>query len=848
MNKGFQIISTKLIAPVPRKNYVKREHIIQKLQSVYDYKVIVIKGEAGSGKTTVLASFLLENPHLSVAWISLDGENNTLFSFWYYMLASLRNFIKDGEELFSLFQTIMHKEELGNIIVSLINLLNVEENITIVLDDFHCIDDYDVCESITYFVKHSSSNVRVIFLMRNELNIYVGDLLVEGKVLEIDNMDLRFSSLEGGQFIQKTLGLNMKREFLQKMNSLAEGWIGGLQLLALARIDRNDEIKNIKALNKHVITYLSNEIFNSLEEEEKDFLIKTSILNYFNENICNKLLGIENAKEILTRLLQKHLFIIVVDEDVGIYRYHAIFQQFLQHYCNELQEREDLYIHASNIYEHLDDFDECIKLLLEVQSYELALSKIEKHAQNRKGWGYLRHIPLSFVVKHKEMALQLIFYHYCNLELERCKELLKAIYEQSDGVQPWRLFDFCKALVTEENLYVDVQLIYEIDEMNISDVTKAIMYVEFSFFLRYQDRVQDALYMLEKAQRIEGNLENPYVKMVIFSSLSQIKEDLGDLNECETLYNAMYDLMKRYPSLSSLEGSCDIGITGVYVKRMQLHLAEQSLQRVSSKELALEKAYLYNVMEVQVLKGEKQSAKETISKLQTFSIYKNEQYLASVLKYAIELSEEYTEQIEKFVSMYHEKIMRKKLRIEDKLLYAKIIFRKGNVQEALRLVDEVAEFTRKNKMKLMLIEAILLKIYILKNEENDMRELLNLIREAIYYSYENHIISPYILMMEQIKSLLIQLKKERIENFNQEEKKFLYTLLGENEQRDIALSQRELEVLKVLSTGAKNKEIAERLCISISTVKTHIINIYSKLGVSNRVEAINKAAEDGLIL
>ena len=102
--------------------------------------------------------------------------------------------------------------------------------------------------------------------------------------------------------------------------------------------------------------------------------------------------------------------------------------------------------------------------------------------------------------------------------------------------------------------------------------------------------------------------------------MSQIKEDLGDLNECESLYTAMYDLMKQYPSLSSLEGSCDIGITGVYTKRMQLHLAEQSLQRISRKELALEKAYLYNVMEVQVLKGEKQCAKETIKTANIFDI------------------------------------------------------------------------------------------------------------------------------------------------------------------------------------------------------------------------------------
>ncbi|MGR9633981.1 hypothetical protein ACU82A_14185 [Bacillus cereus] len=94
MNKDFQIISTKLIAPVPRKNYVEREHIIRKLQHIYDYKVIVIKGEAGSGKTTVLASFLLENPHLSATWISLDRENNTLFSFLALHVGKFASFYK----------------------------------------------------------------------------------------------------------------------------------------------------------------------------------------------------------------------------------------------------------------------------------------------------------------------------------------------------------------------------------------------------------------------------------------------------------------------------------------------------------------------------------------------------------------------------------------------------------------------------------------------------------------------------------------------------------------------------------------------------------------------------------
>ncbi|MGG2066387.1 response regulator transcription factor [Bacillus sp. S14(2024)] len=102
---------------------------------------------------------------------------------------------------------------------------------------------------------------------------------------------------------------------------------------------------------------------------------------------------------------------------------------------------------------------------------------------------------------------------------------------------------------------------------------------------------------------------------------------------------------------------------------------------------------------------------------------------------------------------------------------------------------------------------------------------------------------------KQIQTLLLLLKEERLQDLNEREREFLNTLLqlGNHDKENFILSNRELEVLKVLATGASNKKIGERLCISISTVKTHIINIYSKLHVSNRVEAIKKATEEGII-
>lgn len=853
MKREVQIISTKLMTPTPRKNYVRRENVLKKLETLYDYKLVVVKGSAGSGKTTICSSFVKENQEFSIAWITLDKENNNVFSFWYYMLESMRVYIEEIKDIISLFQMIMHKDDMKRIIVALINLLSTKDDITIIIDDFHYITDVDVNKTMEYFLKHSSENVRIVLLTREEPKFYVGDFLISGRLLEIGEEELKFSADEGFRFIKDTLRMDLNYEVIHDMNMLAEGWIGGLQLIALARsYHKNDCTQHMKVLNKYMITYLSKEILDALEEDEKDFLVKTSILSYFNEEICNKLLGKQGTKEIITHLFQKHLFIINLDEDRGIYRYHAIFQQFLQHSFKRLEKEKQkkLRLRAAEVYERCGDFEECIKQLLEMQCFEDALRKIEVHGQNPQGWSYLQHIPLTCIVQNKEMAFQLIFYHYCNMEFEQCTEILNIVYEGESGHHPWRVFEFCKALIEENNLQLDVLFINEIEDMDISDVTKAIIYVELSFFLRFQERIKDALYVLDKASVLEKRMKNPYVKMGILSSLCQIKEELGDLKECESLYKQLFQVIEQHPFLSALTVTCHIGITGIYLKRLQLEEAEKSLQHVQGDEAVVGKAYLYNLMELQFLKGDKQQANETIRKLQTFEVYQNELFISSILKYAIHVDGEYAQQLDQFVLMYKQKKEKKKLRTEDKLLYAQILLQKGHVQESLQLLDEVAEFTRKHKVKVLLIEALLLKVLILGNDmQKHKRELLNLLREAVHYSYENHILLPYLRIDKQIQTLLMLLREERLQDLNEREREFLYTLLqlGDHDKENILLSNRELEVLKVLATGASNKKIGEQLCISISTVKTHIINIYSKLHVSNRVEAIKKATEQGMM-
>ncbi|MDW7674930.1 MAG: LuxR C-terminal-related transcriptional regulator [Bacillota bacterium] len=855
MKDDLSFISTKLRMPIPRKNYVRREGLFSKLENMMDYKVTLIQGTAGSGKTTLLTSFIKENPLTTYQWITINPDNN-LFSFWYYMLEATKVHLgKEKENIFSLFKSIMQKEDIEKLMVILINQLSLADEFAIVLDDFHLVRDEYLLTTIEFFIKNCSSNVHLVLLTRERPALYLGDLIMAGQLLEIGEEEMKFSSAEGRIFLNETLNIDIDSEMTAKISNLAEGWVGGLQLIALAVVNNRDSvINNIKVLNKYVVEYLSREILDSLSQEEKDFLVHTSVLSYFNEAICNQVLEKHNTKEIINRLLDKNLFIIEIDNGEA-YRYHNIFDEFLKVKFSQLNcnKKKQIQLKAAQAYEKIGDFDGSIKHYLEIEQFQEALKVIEKIGQNPKGWSYLSQIPLKWVVENKELLLQRFFYHYCNLELEQCRHTLEVLDSKADDQLSKSISTFAKALIEEQNLEVDLNFLEELKNIDLGEVTKAIMLLNTSAFLAIQDKYNKALELAEQVMTIESNIQNPYLKFFALSLMSQIKEELGDLTECRALYGQIFQLIEENPLLDPLAANSYIGITGIYLKSLNLNMAEQSLTKASqiikSNYSSLERAYLFNLLELKCLTGEVQEAGELLNKLNISRIQENHLYYFAILKYLIFLQTD-KELLNNFVELFTDYRKNHILRMDDKLLYARVLFMQEKVVEALELVDQVLEFTRRNRVKVTLIQGLLLKVDILDHiGGKGSREILNLLREAVHYSYSNNIISPYVFQKELVKKYILQLREERNKNLNLKEKSFLNQLVGafHQDETESLLTEREVEVLSVLASGATNKEIAETLCIGVATVKTHIINIYSKLQVANRVEAVEKAKKEGIV-
>lgn len=227
-----------------------------------------------------------------------------------------------------------------------------------------------------------------------------------------------------------------------------------------------------------------------------------------------------------------------------------------------------------------------------------------------------------------------------------------------------------------------------------------------------------------------------------------------------------------------------------------------------------------------------------VKQLMNMKTFQNIVFMASLLQYIFRLNQFSGDFVQCFTVSY-EGMEEKYKSLESKLLYANILFYKRQVQAALELIDQILKDSRMHRIKLMLVKASLSKVNMIFDHTGKKRDIINLFREALFYSCEDKILLPFYLEREIVSKVISTVESDFYSDLNFSEKahyKEILHLCGV-ETKPI-LSEREMDVLLEIASGASNKEIAEHLCISLATVKSHIINIYRKLQVNNRVAAV----------
>lgn len=848
-----QTIPTKFKRPDVRKHYIVRERLFQQLQAVADYRLSILHSGAGSGKTMLLATFFERHPAMLSKWLSLDETMNEELVFWDCMLTLFADYLRQDREVYETYflfcQQSDQKQE--QFLALIVNDLQLDRDVYVVLDDFHFMKAPAILKMFDKFMQYAPVGFHFLLLTREKPAFYIADYEMKGQLFYLDERAFKLTYQEAFQFLQDTLALSLSEAAFQHLIALADGWIGGLQLLGSAAAHKSEgAILQLKAVNQMLKSYLSNEIYDVLTSEEQQFLLATACSSYVCKTLSKALFPNLDYDAMLEALVDKNLLLQCIDAKEKIYRYHHILKEYLMDKVEE-QDKKVLHQTSATAFIEIQDYQEALQHLLCNENYQQMMQLLVRIPEDVKNGMYIKAIPVAAVVDNFEFAYQKFFYHYGNIEIDVCHEIYETVKPLIHEHSAFQEFSGLVTLLNNGYLDLDenIRFVEDLEKIKTNPATKALIFLKNATFLVYYDHYYEALKILE---RVEGLLQLSHSMMVAYfmgNLKAQILEEIGNLESALQQYDRLWvSLAEEQHKNHAMMITYCVSKAGVYLKRLQLPEVLDCLQQ--AKQLASKNefdsfilAYLSNLSEYYYGIDDAEKGYAIFLELLAHSSYESILPFAYILRYPIVNKQLSSYHQTRFFHMYEHSNLEN---FNSKMSYFRLCHQNGNAV-AIGAVDDVLQSVRKAGLSLKIVEAILLKMSIFY-EQLESRELFNLYREAIYYAHDNKIKQPFHVEQATLKRMFQQYSLIAIiDPLSKVEKQFHKAIWDICMQQEALLSEREQDVLQALAKGYTNPQIAEQLCISLATVKTHVLNIYRKLEVNSRVSAMQKAEVLGLL-
>lgn len=381
------LLLTKLYIPVALPNLVARPRLTAHLGRLLERgrKLAYIAAPAGFGKTTLLSEWIRQH-NVRVAWVSLDESDNDPILFFSYLCRALDSLHSGaGATALSLLRS-PQPPALPAVLTLFINELSaLEQEFTLVLDDYHAIHTHAIHALITFLLDHLPPAMRIILTSRIDPPLPLAQLRARGQMIELFADDLRFSPQEAARFLNQVMGLSLTPDQVAVLETRTEGWVAGLQLAALAmqgRADIEGFVRAFAGSHRFVLDYLVEQVLARQSEDVQRFLLQTSVLDRFNASLCDAVTGRNDSAVLLPQLAANNLFVIALDDERQWFRYHHLFAGMLRHRLQHSHEAlvPGLHRRASEWCEQNNFLAVAMQHALAAQDLELAASYVERHA------------------------------------------------------------------------------------------------------------------------------------------------------------------------------------------------------------------------------------------------------------------------------------------------------------------------------------------------------------------------------------------------------------------------------------------------------------------------------------
>ena len=908
--KQYPVLSTKLYIPRLRPYVVSRPRLLEKLNEVKERKLALISAPAGFGKTTLLSDWISQ-VRMPSAWVTLDAGDNDSVHFLIYMIASLHQINKDvGRVALTMLET-PQPPPVETVLAALINdIASIQKDFVLVLDDFHLVTAPPVHKATLFLLEHLPRNMHLVITTRSDPPLPLGRLRSLNQLVELRMADLCFTTDETSVFFNKKLSLGLSHGEIVMLESRTEGWIAGLQLAALSMQGRKDVvgfIKEFKGDNRYIFDYLMEEVLTRQPEHIQSFLIQTSILDRLSGSLCDAVTGQKNSQQILNDLEKADLFIFPMDNERQWFRYHHLFADLLEHRLRqthghllpELRKRAGKWCVQSGMK------DQAVNHAIAAGDTEWAISLIEEIAediwdrgQQAKLLKWFEDLPDELIDSNIQLCI--LYARALNVsghqeaaekKLQMAQNLLDSaedritVTSSSVSGPPFKLGkQELKGRIAAILSFVAAykgdmfQLMryarQAMESLHEKDLTwRAVTALALGFVHGWSGDgdLMSARYAFSEAKRVSEISGNSYFYLYASSCLAGIDALQGRLAQAEETYRYLLSYAEENGmSQTSMAGSILGSWGGVLCEWNKLEEGIRLIEKGIKLAALGHDAVLLASNRIQMarssfLTGDFKRAQRIVQEIEKaaseFQIPPWIIHWASALKAEIWLASGDMEAVSRWVN-------ERELDINDELTnrrehehiaLSRFLMAQDRLDEAEPLLTRLIRSAESGTRVYSLIQIRLLKALI-AHQRDDKKAALEELRQALYLGEPGGFFRSFIKEGHRVAELLeIVLEEEKAgrtgkkAEFSQTYiKKLLLAFKAEVPPKKVdglaePLSERELEVLALIAGGLSNQEIAQKLFISLNTVRTHTKNINSKLNVHSRTQAAARAKELGLI-
>lgn len=906
ISPSIPLLRTKLFAPRVQQTLVVRPHLLRQLDDGLHRRLTLVSAPAGFGKSTLLSAWAI-GINRPTAWLSLDEGDNDPVRFLAYVVAALQSVAPTvGTRVLDALAASQPTPTDALLTVLLNDLSTVSDQIVLVLDDYHMIDAEPVDRIVGFIIDHLPAQLQLVISSRQDPPLPLARLRARGQLAELRASDLRLSPSESAEFLNQVMELDLSATDVIALEERTEGWIAGLQLAGLSLRGRQDVTEFIRAFagdHRFIADYLVDEVLQRQPAPVRDFLLQTAILDRLHGPLCDVITGQDDGATRLEHLARGNFFVIPLDDQRRWYRYHHLFADVLRAYLiAEWPDRVTLlHQRASAWYERQGATADAIRHALAADDPARVADMIEQGiSELRRGrlgvtlHGWLTALPDDMTRSRPVLSVAYAWALLARGELDgvdaRLLDAERWLDITAGGREPSGTASTGMVVANDDEfrrLPATIAVYRAAHAQVLGNLPATITYAQRALDLGSDDdHVQRgaAAALLGLASWATGDLEAAYRHYAsgmasleraghasdVLSgavTLAGIRVAQGSLREAERILERAVERATEQGA-SDMLGTADLllGLSELRLERDDLEAATQHL--VAAVDLATRTGMPYDrcrwcvaMARVRATGGDLDGALDLLDEAERLSV---RDYAPDVRPIAAQKARVWVEMGRSDEALGWSRDRGLSVRDEpsyllefDHITLARTLLARAgrdgdlrSTREIVALLERLLQAAEHGGRTGSVIEILTLRA-LAEQARGDVPAAIEALERALALAEPEGYVRVFVEHGRPMASLLEEAAKRGIAPAYARR---LLDAFDKTAGRPPArqnliepLSDRELDVLRLLGTELTGPEIADELMVTLNTMRTHTKNIYSKLGVNNRRAAVRRAAELDLL-